>query len=147
MLAANERIDLAQLGQMVEVDRVGVERTGGLRVTVGVFLRRFRLVRLLLRVLGDAVGDVVDHVQARDAALVQEIDGVRLLFAEDGDQHVGYGDFLLAGRFDVQDRALYDTLERVRGLGVRIRKRRQQGGALILDVGQAALPRRHRGTD
>ena len=45
----------------------------------------------------DAVGDVIDHVQARDAALVQEIDGLRLLFAEDGDQHVGAGDFLLAG--------------------------------------------------
>jgi hypothetical protein len=97
VLATDQRIDLAHLRQMVEVDGVSVERTGGLRIAVALFFRRLRLVRLLLRMLGDAVRDVIDHIQARDAALVQEINGVRLFFAEDGDQHVGSGDFLLAG--------------------------------------------------
>jgi hypothetical protein len=50
-----------------------------------------------LRALADAVRNVVDDVQARDAALVQEIDGVRFLLAEDRHQHVRAGDFLLAG--------------------------------------------------
>ncbi len=40
VLAADQRIDLAGLGQMIEVDRVGVERAGGLLLAFGVFLRR-----------------------------------------------------------------------------------------------------------
>ena len=71
-----------------------------------------------LRRLGDAVRDVVHHVEARDALLVEEVDRVRILLAVDGDQHVGAGDFLLAGRLHVQDGALDDALESERGLGV-----------------------------
>ncbi len=138
VLAADQRIDLAGLGQMVEVDRVGVERAGGLLLAVAVFLRRFLLVRLLLRVLGDAVRDVVDDVEPRHAALVQEIDRVRFLLAEDRDQHVGAGDFLLARRLHVQDRALDDALESLRRLGVRVRVRRQARRVLVDEVGQDA---------
>src|SRR5690606_39528514 len=50
--------------------------------------------------------------------LMQEVHGMRILFPEDRDQHVGAGDFLLARGLDVQDRALNDALEAERGLGV-----------------------------
>ena len=43
---------------------------------------------------------------------------MRILLAEDRDQHVGTVDFLLAGRLHVQDRALDDALEAERRLRV-----------------------------
>ena len=117
---------------------VGVERAGGLLLAVALFLRRLLLFLALLRRLGDAVRDVVDDVEPRHAALVQEIDGVRFLLAEDRDQHVGAGDFLLAGRLHVQDRALDDALEALRRLRIRVRVRRQARRVLVDEVGQHA---------
>ena len=137
VLAADQRIDLAGLGERVEVERVRVERALRL-VAVVVVALALLLVLLLLRRLGDAVRDVVDDVEARDAALVQEIDGVRFLLAEDRDQHVGAGDFLLAGRLHVEDRALDDALEALRRLRVRIRVRRESRRVLLDEVGQDA---------
>ena len=100
-LAADQRVDLAGLGQMVEVHRVGVERPGGLLLSVALFLGRLLLLVLLRRGLGDAVRDVVHNIETRHAALVQEIDRVRLLLAEDRHQHVRAGHFLLARRLHV----------------------------------------------
>ena len=71
-----------------------------------------------LRRLGDAVRDVVDDVQARDALLLQEVHRVRVLLAEDRHQHVGAGDLLLARGLHVQDGALDDALEAERRLRV-----------------------------
>jgi hypothetical protein len=71
-----------------------------------------------LRHLADAVRDVVHHVEARDALLVQEVNGVRILLAEDCHQHVGARHFLLAGRLHVQDRALDHPLKAQCGLRV-----------------------------
>ncbi len=78
-------------------------------------LRRLRRVGLL-----DAVRDEVDHVQTRDALLVQVVHRVRILLAEDRDQHVRAGHFLLAaaGGLHVHDRALDHALEPERGLRV-----------------------------
>ena len=45
---------------------------------------------------------------------------MRVLLAIDGDQHVGAIDFLFAGRLDMQNRTLDDTLEAERRLGVDI---------------------------
>src|SRR6185436_17568948 len=90
----------------------------------GLFLRRRLsvLVRVLalvgLRRLGDAVRDVVHHVEARDALLLQEVHRVRILLAEDRHQHVGAGDFFLAGGLHVQDGALDHALEAEGRLGV-----------------------------
>ncbi len=137
VLAADQRIDLARLRQVVQVEGVGVERAGGL-LLVAVFLGRFGLLRLLLLLLGDAVRDVVDNIEAGHAALVEEIDRVRFLLAEDGDQHVGAGDFLLAGGLDVQDGALDDALESLRGLRVGVGVRRQAGRVLVDEVGEHA---------
>ena len=63
---------------------------------------------------------------------------MRFLLAEDRDQHVGAGDFLLARRLHVQDRALDDALEALRRLGVGIRVRRQARRVLVDEVGQHA---------
>jgi hypothetical protein len=102
----------------VEVLRVVVERAVGgvgLALLVGLLLR---LPGVRLGRLRDAMRDVVDDVQPRDALLLQEVHGVRVLLAEDGDQHVGAGDFLLAGTLHVQDGALDHALEAERGLRV-----------------------------
>src|SRR3546814_9811826 len=47
------------------------------------------LRRLALAVPGDAVRKIVHHVQARDVLLVEVVDRVRILLAEDRHQHVG----------------------------------------------------------
>jgi hypothetical protein len=125
VLAADQRIDLAVAGELVEVLRELVERRA---LAVGLFLLALgaraaalaRLGRLGRIALLDAVGDEIDDVEPGHALLVEVVDGVRVLLAEDRDQDVGAGDFLLAaaGRLDVHDRALDDALEAQRRLGV-----------------------------
>ena len=78
------------------------------------FPSRLRPV-LLLRHLADAVRNEVDHVEAGHALLLQVIDGMRILFAEDRDQHVGAVHFLLPDDC-MQDGALDDALEAERRL-------------------------------
>ena len=92
-----------------------------------------------LRGLGDPVGDVVDHVQPGDALLVQVVDGVRILLAEDGDQHIGAGHFLLAvgGGLHVHDGALDHALESERGLGIDLLGTRDDRRVLLDEPGQA----------
>jgi hypothetical protein len=125
VLAADQRVDLAVLGGLVEV-------LGELLQRRGLFVLSRRPPRLGLAFAGlvgsggslllDAVGDEVDHVQAGHALLVQVVHGVRVLLAEDGHQHVGAGDFLLAvaGGLHVHDGALDHALETQRGLGVHL---------------------------
>ena len=98
-------------------------------------LRRLGRVALL-----DAVGDEVDDVEARHALLVQVVDGVRILLAEDRDQHVGAGDFLLAaaGRLHVHDRALDHALEAERRLRVDL-VGAADGRRVLLDEAEQAL--------
>ncbi|MNN51562.1 hypothetical protein D3C81_1662050 [compost metagenome] len=100
-------------------------------------------------VLADAVADEIDHVQARHALLLQVVDRVRILLAENGDQHVGTCHFLLAvgSGLDVHDRALDHALEAERGLGIDlvgprhhrrvIRDEVLKAGAQVLDIGRA----------
>ena len=117
-LAADQRIDAAFGRQPVEVAAVLVEGTAGrLRVALGVLGRGFRVLfhRLAAR-LGQSVRDVVDDVEAGHVLLAEQIRGVRLLLAEDRDQHVRYRHFLLAARLDVEHGALQDALEAERRL-------------------------------
>jgi hypothetical protein len=96
---------------------------------------RLRRVALL-----DAVGNEVDDVQPRHALLVQVVDGVRILLAEDRHQHIGAGHFLLAaaGALHVHDRALDHALEAERGLRVDLFAA-ADGGRVFLDEGRQAL--------
>jgi len=152
-VAADQRVDAAIPGQLVQVLRELIERRRlglgrvlllSLAATVVVGLRRFRRIALL-----DAVGDEIHHVQPRHALLVQIVDGMRVLLAEDRDQHVGAGDFLLAaaGGLHMHDRALDHALEAERRLcvdffvaadgGRVLLDERRQALAQVLDVGRA----------
>ena len=145
VLAADQRIDLAVAGELVEVLRELVERRA---LAVGLFLLALGARAAALAGLGrlgriallDAVGDEVDDVEPRHALLMEVVDGVRVLLAEDRDQDVGAGDFLLAaaGRLDVHDRALDDALEAQRRLGVDL-VGAADGRRVFLDEAEQAL--------
>ena len=62
--------------------------------------------------------DVVHHVEAGYFLLSKEIDGMRVLLAEDRHQHVGAGDFLPARGLHVIDGTLQHALETKRRLCV-----------------------------
>ena len=145
VLAADQRVDLAVAGELVQVLRELVERRA---LAVGLFLLALGARAAALAWLGglgriallDAVGDEVDDVEPGHALLVQVVDGVRILLAEDRDQHVRAGDFLLAaaGRLDVHDRALDDALEAQRRLRVDL-VGAADGGRVFLDEAEQAL--------
>ena len=123
-VAADQRIDLAVLGLLVEVDAIGLERIALLlglvaALGIGLFLGAAHRARLgQARPLGDAVADVVDRVVARHVLLLQEIGGMALALGEDRHQHVGAGHFLAAGGLHVNDRALDHALEAGGRLGI-----------------------------
>ena len=121
-LAADQRIDLAVLRELVQVLRELGKRRFLLRG--GVVRFRIRLAARLRGVaavrLRDAVRNEIDDVEPRHALLLQVVDGMRILLAEDRDQHVRAGHFLLAVRrgLHVHDRALDHTLETKRRLRI-----------------------------
>ncbi len=61
--------------------------------------------------LGDAVGDEIHRVEAGHVLLLQEIGGVAFALGEDGDEHIGAGHLLAAGRLHMHDGAVNDALE------------------------------------
>src|SRR5215475_10516132 len=110
-LAADERVDAAGGRLLDQVDGEGGERIARRRglvvVTAGITLGRRRLGRGLR----DAVRQVRDDVEPRDALLGQEEGGVRVGLPEDRGQQVGAVDLVAAGRLHVCRRALEDALE------------------------------------
>ncbi|ABA48459.1 200 kDa antigen p200, putative [Burkholderia pseudomallei 1710b] len=122
-LAPDQRIDAPVLRHLVQVLRELRERRFLLRARVLAFrvrvggLRGFAAARLR-----DAVRDEVDDVEARHALLLQVVDRVRILLAEDRDEHVRARDFLLAvrRRLHVHDRPLDHALKAERRLRVDI---------------------------
>src|SRR5690606_17681599 len=102
-LTPDQRIDLAALGLLVQVDAIGLKRLAALfddRAVLGLFGAgtAHRAGFIGPGLLGDAVGDEVDRIVARHVLLLQEIGGVAFAFGEDGDQDIGAGHFLAAGR-------------------------------------------------
>src|SRR5690348_5575605 len=154
--AADQRVDLALGRTLVEVGRVLDQRVVlalGFGFGTGLACRG-RGVGFMAD-LGNAVRNVVDHVQPFDLLLVQEVDGVRILLAEDRDQHVGPGHFLPARGLHVVHGALQHPLETERRLGVALVARGQHrhgfgdDGAKVFgeffDVGAAAAQDGRRG--
>src|ERR1700730_10780485 len=93
------------------------------------------------RGLGDAMGDVVDRVEPGHILLLQEIYGVAFALREHGDENVGAGDLLAAGRLDVDRSALQYALEARRWLGI-VAVGGNKVGELVIDIVQdlAAQP-------
>ena len=134
---ADQRVDLALLGLLVEVDAVGFERLaagldGGLLLVVST-APFTGLASRGAGLLGDAVGDVVDRVVAGHVLLLQEVGGVALALGEDGDQHIGAGDLLAARGLHVDHRALDHALEAGGGLGV-LAVVHDQRAQLVVDI-------------
>ena len=82
--------------------------------------------------------DEVHHIEPRYALLMQVINGVRVFFTKDGDQHIGAGDFLLAaaGRLHVHDGALNHALKAQRRLRIDIIQTRHLGRVVLDEVRQ-----------
>ena len=138
-LAADQRVDLAALGLLVEVDAIGVERV------VRPLLPLLAALLLLGALhpaglgaagrLGDAVRDVVDRVEPGHVLLLQEIDGVALALGEHRDQHVGAGHLLAPRGLHVDRGALQHALEARGRLGV-LAVAGDEVGQLVVDIGQ-----------
>ena len=102
---ADQRIDLAFLRFLVEVNAVSFERIAFFLWLVAIAALRVALLvaashRARLRhagPLGNAVADVVDRVVTGHVLLLQEVGGVALALGEDRDQHVGAGHLLATG--------------------------------------------------
>ncbi len=117
----HQRIDAAGLGGLVEV-----AGKFGQGVALGLALAPFRTPLAIQRrrhvgvvtALGHAMGQVIDHVQPGHILLVEVIDRVRFLLAEDRHQHVGTGDLLLARGLHMVDGPLQHPLEAQGGLGI-----------------------------
>ena len=144
VLTANQRIDLAFFGGLVQVVGELLQRRG-LFVAftpIGLFGfgagRRVGFGSFRWIALADAVGDEVHHIQTRDALLVQVVDSVRVFFAKDGDQHIGAGHFLfaIAGGLHMHDGALDHTLETQGGLGVHLFGTGHLGRVVLDEVAQ-----------
>ena len=63
------------------------------------------------------MGQEVHHIQAAYFGFFQEVGGLGLLFAEDGDQDIGTAHLGIAGRLDMEDGTLQHALEAQRRLG------------------------------
>ncbi len=123
-LATDQRIDLAVLRLLVEVDAISIEssflfllvRTIFRILGVARFVVVFGAARRLggighARPLGDAVADVIDRVVARHVLLLQEEGGMAFALGENRDEHIGAGHLFAPRRLNVNHGALDDALE------------------------------------
>ena len=80
--------------------------------------------------------NVIDDVQPRDVLQIHQINCLRLLFTEYGNQDIGARDFFLTTRLHVENCALQHALEAECGLNVRIVILRHQRRLLLDELGQ-----------
>ena len=113
VLTTNQGIDLARCCLLVEVGGVGGQRIVRRLAVFGFFFGRLiDLFAVFFIVdLRYAVRDAVDHIEARDVLLVEQIDRMGFALAEDRDQHIGAIHFLFARGLDVEHRALQHALK------------------------------------
>ncbi len=143
VLTPDQRIDIAVLGLLIEMDAIGAQRLlpfldDGFAV-FGLFLGAAHGPRIFLPGhLGDAVGDVVDGVETGHFLLLEEIDRMTFALGENCHQHVRASHFFTARGLHVNGGTLQHTLEP----GCRLRfldPARDQAGKLFVDVfGQIA---------
>ena len=121
VLAADERVDEPFDRFLPEIHAKRGERIFGSALALLFFAPdrgaspAFALLAPLVADLADAVGDVIDYIEALDPRFLQRVGGDGVCFGEDGDKDVAPFDLVLAGRADVDCRALDDTLKADRG--------------------------------
>ena len=109
-ITSDKRVDLALQGKCVKVDGIAFQWPGRcLRLGFG-FAFGFALCSALWH-LADAVGNEVDHVKTGYSLFLQVVNGVRILLAKNGNEHIGTIDLFFARGLNVQNRALNDALE------------------------------------
>src|SRR5262249_20113753 len=121
--AANHRIELALTGALGEIDAVGPQRiSSGSRTWFfpDAARRRERGAGARRRHFRDAVRDVVEHVEPRDALIGEELRRETLRLLKDRRQDVADRRFAPLSALHVEDRRLQNAPERSRLLRVAI---------------------------
>ena len=139
--AADQGIDAAGAGLLVEIDAIDLERIGPALLLVAA-LDRGRVVLHAAHgarlghagPLGNPMADIVHRVEARHVLLLQEEGGVALPLGKDGDEHVGACHLFAARRLHVGHGAVNDTLEGGRRLGVAMAVKHHRR-KLVVDIG------------
>ena len=113
LIASDQGVNLAGLGLQVEIAGESVQRRGGFLVIFLLLVAGFAASARsgFLGRFCDSVRNEVDHIQSGQTLLGQKVQRMRILFAKNRDQHIGAGDFFLAGGLHMQYRALYHALE------------------------------------
>jgi hypothetical protein len=120
--AADERVDLAFGGACDEVGGEGFERVARRLLRFVVFalgLVGEAAARLALD-LRDAVREIVEDVETRDALLLEQIDGVRVGRQDEGGEDVAAVNLFLSRPFGLKQSVFDDALEGGRVLGERV---------------------------
>ena len=133
-LAPDQRVGLAVAGFLHQVGRERFQRILG-RPRVAVVVRAVGAGRRFLAPgdLGDAVRNVVQHVQPGHAVLFQQIDGVVVVLAEQGHEEIPRLDHLFAARLHVGRGALQHAVEGERLLWVDVARIFGQGFEIVLE--------------
>ena len=114
LLTPHQWVDAPGTGQFVQVAGIGVQRVAGRRGLATLLVLHVLFVfsmRAMARHFRNTVGDVVDHIDAGHALLLEQEHGLAFLFAEDCHQHIGAGHFALAGALHVEHGTLQHALE------------------------------------
>ena len=120
-ITTDQRIDLAFGCGLVQILCELVEWAFLLLAfALHVFRSFWRFLRIDLLILAHTMRNEIDYVQAGDALLVQIVDSMRILLAENRHEHIGSGHFLFAVRcrLHMHDGALDHALEAQRRLSI-----------------------------
>ena len=106
----HQGIDGTCAGKIVQVAGESLQRA--LRLALASTLNTAMVLGTLPFIaFGYAMRDVIDHVDALDVLLLQQVDGRRLLLVENGHERIGAGHFLAAAGLNMEYRAAQNALE------------------------------------
>ena len=112
IIAANQRVNIAVLGFLVQIDRIFFKRVFFLCICAFRHIcahRRFG--RGTITGFANAVRDIIDSVIARHIPLLQEVNGMRLALSKKRHQRICACHFFAAGALDMNNGALNDAVE------------------------------------
>ena len=142
-LAADQRIDTAYAGKLVEVGgEVFHTILPACLLFAAAWLASAVIGRLARLVFTRTMRDEIHHIKSADFMFTQQIGRLRLLLAKNRDQNVGAGHFAAAGRLDVENGTLQYALEAQRRLSIALFFRCRQYGCGLFDEGFKLLTQR-----